>query len=132
MSLELFFLKKTNKFIYNTVEEYYHSYTNAFMINEKITNFYINHINIAYIKNASNTNILEWFKGIGFEFKDIRFKFIKQSIINAVCTNNIQVLEWFVNEIIESFDEYAYEIISFAAKGGNIEVLEWFINYREI
>jgi len=115
ISLDLFFFKKTNKYIYNVIDEYYQKY-------KLIKKIYINQIYTIYINGVYNTNILEWFKaskfGSGID--------TEVAIDNATANRYIHILEWYKTSGLEF--KYTTSTITCATHEGYTDVLEWFEN----
>ena len=157
LNLNVVFLKKTNKYLYAIIEEYYkkkYNYTNIYFINSLITDYYAYITNIIYFNEIIKIGNINMFLEIPICNSHNQYC----NIVNNICKNghvhifewlqntrcelkyydlaitlasencHILILEWLKNSGFDFKFEYIIYSINIACRNGHIKVLDWFKN----
>ena len=125
LNLDILCLKKTNKYMYYIIEEYYikkYNYKTMYVIDNTITVHYKNIVNTVYFNEISKIGNIKMFNEIS------KYSYTQYcEIINCASGDgHLHILEWFKNSGFEF--KYEKNTITNASQNGHIHILEWFKN----
>ena len=113
LNLDLLCLKKTNKYMYDIIEEYYikkYNYKTMYVIDNTITVHYKNIVNTVYFNEISKIGNIKMFN----EISKYSYTQYCDIINNASDYGHLHILEWFKNSGFEfKYDKHAINVWAF-------------------